>query len=253
MYKNGSMKLPSKLNAVLTLLCLCLLMTVAASAAGPEWQAEGSETAGTVAEATQIQPQPDTQAAPVAPASFTEEQALALVKDSLQADNAWQLIMAGMANHAGAACYRIVAIDPLGDAHSRLVNPGTGEIAVENLWDAAAQRGQQEGEDECPYGQQAEADEQNQDGALDELDAQDKFDEHGNEQESDTGNTGKEALRVAGKAGSFRRPPLDRPLLNVAALSARLQLNAGVFVVPPIADQGRVIPFHGVLHGKDRL
>ena len=51
---------------------------------------------------------------------------------------------------------------------------------------------------------------------------------------------------------SFRSPP-DCPQFDIAALTARLQLNARVFIVPAVADDGRIIAVHRRLHGTDRL
>ena len=228
MRTNGSMKLLLKLNAAL-ILCLCLLMTVAASAAGLEGQAEGAETS---AEGAQAQPE----AQPTAPALFTEAQALALAKDHLHADDTWQLVSTGTVQHAGATCYRIVAIDPIGDAHSRLVNASTGEILVESLWDMArGADGQQEGEHQS--GQQDASDAQgeaNQQGEADHEDESDEQDESDEPQEDADGieNQQEGEFDTADEASAPTGDPAAPTTSGLSGTMAGRERGSQVFATP---------------------
>lgn len=163
MNKNESLKGLVRLMAAAAL-CLCLLMT-AASAAGLDGQNDGENTGAGNAQ--------DTLTAKAAASTlFTEEQALALVRNALKADDTWQLTTVGTVDIAGVTYYRVIAIDPVGDARSRLVDANTGEITVENLWDIAQngegkRKGDKDDEDENQDKDEQEDDKDSEDDNTD--------------------------------------------------------------------------------------
>lgn len=169
MRRNGSIKLLLKLNAAF-MLCLCLLMTFGASAAGTEGLNEIANDVENVEQTATTDPT----AAP-ADALFTAQQAITLVKDSLKADDTWLVEAAGVVTNQGESFYRVVATDPIGDAHCRLVNASTGSISVQSLWNQAHQQEADNQQDESQSGENA--------GAQDE--AQNEEGDNQNDEKSD--------------------------------------------------------------------
>ena len=81
---------------------------------------------------------PSQAAKPVKPSSvpkkgITQDAAVQLAADQLQANDAWSLVYAKL--NADENVYWIVWNDPAGDAHLRLVDAITGKITNQNIWE----------------------------------------------------------------------------------------------------------------------
>ena len=67
--------------------------------------------------------------------SISMDEALQLAKQSLNADDSWMLTYQKLVGGGSNAYYAIVLIDPIGDAHLRLVDASTGKVTVLSLWE----------------------------------------------------------------------------------------------------------------------